>query len=350
MYERIDKIFNYDEYDVTNDNIVYTDTDSVFILKGNRTSEEIENIVNKYSNKFSRIINGKFTNSNDLCYKFKVEYDIDTIVLYGKKMYFVIRPDNSIEIVGLEGKKETFGIAKDILENIIKFFIECKNSNIEISEELGIKFINKLYYHYYNEILKLKDLWKTDPKFVIDQIGFPVNISKEVKNLKAVSSYYRGVLIFDYFYKLEYNTEYWKNNLNGKGYHVYVKLNEEYIKSLNLDSKIIGKEIFGMYKNVIKTFDINDITIPDMYTDNETILNYLNKIFDLNVDLYEDLINQKISRLGACLSNFCDKKKTKCSKYLVLTKECLAVKKNLINIPESVTVFKPTSTAQSSNM
>lgn len=320
----IDKIYNYDKYyDRITDKILYTDTDSIFIKYNNEDINDIENVLDDISNRFSIITNSKYVNDDKLKYKLKVEYIIDTMVILGKKMYFIIKDDNSIDIVGLEGKKETFSLAKYILDDIIKFLLECKNNKTSIYIEDGIKFINKIYNNYYEIIDKINLIWKKSHQDVIDMIGFPINISKSLDELRAFSSYYRGVIFFDYLYNKKFGYKYWENNRNSRGYHLYIRLK---------DSNLLDpKYVYSNY-NLIKSYDIKDITIPDIMTNNEQVMGYIKEFIDIDIDEYKLLINQKVSRLGKILSPFSDRIINNSKKYLAIFNDNIYISKDVKRI------------------
>lgn len=293
---RIEEYWNYYYYDNTDDYVLYGDTDSSFfyldhLYKNDDFINNLEEYIAQKMDEFARLHNNKIKQYEKeplLFYHFKNEMKIKYMLLYAKKQYIAIIDENGkldLTIAGMEGRKASPDFIVEIVEELIKDFME-KEEVVLTREEI----LNRLEKR--KKIIRDK-VDELDFNAYLNWIGNPVNISKKIKDLESISSYYRGIIVFDVLTEEILNTKYWENSV-GKAKHVYIKL-----KDLSYLPKIIEEfENTGKIKNIDRNTEeiIKDLTIPMELIENKEIFEFLKDKIEINFERYDDIIEQKFLR------------------------------------------------------
>lgn len=309
-------IYNFPNYFPAEKEIVlYTDTDSQFLVcpLNEKIITNYETLSNIFANIFARLVNAQNfepqskNNPPVLNFKFKNEFSLIAIIFYGKKMYVAFKvseeklknledlkkEDIKISYTGLEGKKGTQKIVENIFNEFLDIIIDFIIQKQKITYEKGLEITENTIRKYIKRVKELNEMWqkKENLSYVIEQLGLPINISKDLDNLDAISSYYRGTVAFDVLVKPIFPEGYWQNK-KGRSRHIYVKIkNEE--KALEIYKKLLE---FKSIK-ISSVGEIKDISIPEEYSDNEEILSLIASQTEINIIRYLDIIIRKIQRL-----------------------------------------------------
>lgn len=120
-------------------NVIYSDTDSIFLTLGSKTRKDITNFIDK--------INLELTGLMELI--FEAFYPIGLFVsaketgFGAKKKYALLSENKAIKITGFETvRRNISGIAKEVQENVLKIIL--KEENTEKAFDYVKKVVNKL--------------------------------------------------------------------------------------------------------------------------------------------------------------------------------------------------------------
>jgi len=298
----IDDLLNLDDLNI--DNPIYIDTDSLFLTMPTSLENE-EKLSQNYINLLQDEINDVYLRdflyyhnikirdkeeSPLLIADFKNEYMIKSMILYAKKRYISViikyKEDGSryydIDLKGVEGKRVTNKFVKNLVDDLIEYIKKLDNTNeIYTRYDLLYNIVKK----YIDDIYTIDGLNIYD---VLDYFSLPVNVGKQIINLKNVAGYYKGTINFD----IVTGENYWDGK-TGKGKWLAVRLkNEAFIP------KILKQyEKYPAIKTENKKpYDlIKDVTIPDEYLQkNSEVVADLFNIFTLDYDYYTELLLKKI--------------------------------------------------------
>ncbi len=323
-FDLVDDLLNLDIIDI--DNPIYIDTDSLFltlpvslehdtkkameyidILQDNINLVQMKDFLDMHNIK----IREKEENPLLIC-DFKNEYMIKSMILYAKKRYIsvIIKRDKSgkmyydVDIKGVEGKRATNEFVKVIVMDLIEYLKTLESTEhiydrIAILREVMIPYREKLF-SYANKSIQEN----------IDYFSMPVNVNKQISDLKNVAGYYKGTVIFDIVG--ERTWEY----VRGKGKWLRVKLKDEsYIPTILNDFKLYPQIKMGKKKPHEL---IRDITIPDEFLQQDNdVVNGLFKCFEVDYNTYYEQLLKKIALLYKPFDiPFCDKLNTRIKKTL----------------------------------
>jgi len=314
-----DKYFKYNLHQTDYDTIVYTDTDSVFIslekfIKNGKNEKdlikEIENSTINIGKEFAQDIlkNDKYIENFDnllLRIRFKNEYLLKNVIFYAKKKYLGIKinKDGSFSPVmtGVEGKKNTSKFIKQIVDDLINYLIEIEIGKEDFSSER----LYKLYKHYENQILSIRNFSEA-----IELLGLPLNITKNVDDLKSVQSQYRGTIVFDVLTEEILKINFWEENKSGKGVLLYIdskKIDLIYVEKIINKFKSLEKIKLNLEKNDPREY-IEAITVPADFINDKEILSKLENDLIVDYERYIDILRQKFNLMYSVLNEeFCDK-------------------------------------------
>ena len=302
-FTTVDDLLNID-FNRDLKNLIYIDTDSLFlklpieIESNNEKALEYINtlqdeINDKYLLKFLHKHNIQIREKEEnplLKVVFKNEYLIKSMILYAKKRYISViikykedgTPYYDIDLKGVEGKRVTNKFVKIIVDDLIKYIKNIDNdSNIYNRFDILYNIIKKY----------ISDFYEVNSDNIYDILSYfslPVNVNKQISELKNVAGYYKGTIIYDSVT----GENYWEGRA-GKGKWLCVKLKDEsYIPD------ILNK--FDEYDQIKtekkKIHDIiKDITIPDEALQKESSsVKHLFEVFEINYDYYTELLLKKI--------------------------------------------------------
>ena len=303
QFTKVDELLNIDTNNDLN-NLIYIDTDSLFLTlpveieknfeKVGTCIEQLQDQINDiYLDDFLKMHNIKIRDKEDnplLKVDFKNEYLIKSMILYAKKRYIsvIIKYDKNgdiyydIDLKGVEGKRATNKFVKNIVEELLDYIKKLKSTDkIYNRFDILYKIINRYIKEFYS-------INNTNIYDLLSYFSLPVNVNKQISELKNVAGYYKGTVIYDSIM----NKNYWKGK-TGKGKWLCVKLiDESYIPNILKkfseyeQIKTEGKKIHELIK---------DITIPDDILQKESeLINDLFKVFTINYDYYTELLLKKI--------------------------------------------------------
>lgn len=321
----VDELLNIDSNKSLN-NLIYIDTDSLFLqLPLNIEENKIlatecidtlqDDINNNYINKFLNLHNIKIREKEEsplLSVNFKNEYLIKIMILYSKKKYIsvIIKYDKNgeifydIDLKGVEGKKATNKFVKIIVDDLLEYIKKIK-SDEKIYDRYDLLY--KILKIYITNIYK----YNTNNIYdVLEYFSLPVNVNKNLKELKNVAGFYKGTIIFDVITK----ENYW-NGRTGKGKWLCVKLKDE-SKIPEIISEFSKYDTIKQNKSIEEI--IKDITIPDEYLQKESeVINDIFKYFELNDNYYIELLLKKIKLMYKPFDeDFCETLLKKQKKHL----------------------------------
>lgn len=302
-FDYVDNLLNIDTNTALK-NLIYIDTDSLFLtlpIEIESNNELALNYVNilqdeindNYLANFLKKHNIKIREKEEnplLRVDFKNEYLIKSMILYAKKRYISViikyREDGTsyydIDLKGVEGKRVTNQFVKILVDELL-IYIKKINSKDAVYTRFDILY--KIIKKYISDFYTINSDNVYD---VLSYFSLPVNVNKQISELKNVAGYYKGTIIYDSVTK----DNFWKGR-TGKGKWLCVKLKDESFIPDILDR-------FEQYPN-IKTEKkkigdiIKDITIPDeMLQKESSVITELFEVFEINYDYYIELLLKKI--------------------------------------------------------
>lgn len=323
-FDLVDDLLNLDILDM--DNPIYIDTDSLFLTlpvsiekEKEKALEYIDVLQDKINNtsmkNFLHMHNIQIREKEEnplLICDFKNEYMIKSMILYSKKRYIsvIIKYDKEgklyydIDIKGVEGKRATNAFVKVIVFDLIDYL-----KTLESTENIYDRYeiLRKVMIPYRK---KLFDYSKKSIQENIEYFSMPVNVNKQIKDLKNVAGYYKGTVIFDIVG--ERTWEY----VRGKGKWLRVKLKDDSFIPQILDD---FKEYPQIKMGKKKPHDlIRDITIPDEFLQQDNpVIQTIFKAFEVDYDTYYDQLLKKVALLYRPFDiPFCDKLNLRVKKTL----------------------------------
>jgi hypothetical protein len=314
-FDIVDDLLNFDTLGV--DNPIYIDTDSLFLTlpvslehqreEAKKYVNALQDTINLESLKdFLHMHNIKIREKEEsplLICDFKNEYMIKAIILYSKKRYIsvIIETDKDgnqyydIDIKGVEGKRATNAFVKKIVDDLIEYLKKLENTN-NIHDRFGILENVMLPYREAVLAMKNKSIYEN-----IDYFSMPVNVNKQIEQLKNVAGYYKGTVIFDIV-----GEKSWAH-FRGKGRWLKVSLKDEsYIPTIMKEfAEFEQIKIANKKPHML----IRDITIPDDYLQKENaVVDSLFDAFEVDYEGYYEQLLKKIALLYRPFDEaFCDK-------------------------------------------
>lgn len=154
-------------------NVVYGDTDSIFVegVKDEKTAEEIRNFINdSYKDFVSQYGLEK--------HKFEIEYEgyVDVGLFVGKKKRYALRMGKELKVRGFEYRRSNVPrLGKETQYRVLEMLLNGKGKD-EIDEY----------------ITQIEDKIKNDPLSISDDIGVPASITKALSLYKTNSQHIRA--------------------------------------------------------------------------------------------------------------------------------------------------------------
>lgn len=285
-------------------NPIYCDTDSIFLTLPcslEKEKERAENYINILQEEINFNLLKSFLDKHNIKVRekeelplliadFKNEYMIKSMVLYAKKRYISViikyKDDGEIyydiDLKGVEGKRVTNKFVKILVDDLLEY-IKKLDSYDGIYDRFDI--VTKIIKKY------ITDLYVTDKNNIYEVLNYfslPVNVGKQIADLKNVAGYYKGTINFDVIT----GENFWRGR-TGKGKWLAVQLKDESFipQILNRYKEFPCIKTEGKSPNEL----IKDITIPDEYLqkDSEMVGNIFN-IFSLDYNYYTELLLKKI--------------------------------------------------------
>lgn len=242
-------------------NVIYTDTDSIFIelselLKKSKSQDYVKDILEIWAPYISGLVNKQFIidkyipfhglDSKNCFLDVKQEWIAKTLYMVTKKRYalWMINenglPRDEIKFSGLETKRSDVPkFSRDRIAELMELILKSENGKIDVQNIL--KYVNGVELKIVN-LIKEKNL----------NIGKPVNFNKDLENYKNLPQHIKGMLIWNELLDVDFNP-------GTKGYLFPIK---------GIDPTTMDNKQSKKYSNFIKTNKfktINCIVIPQHY-------------------------------------------------------------------------------------